>query len=82
MARPTLLDDLVDLHAPRTIGESLRIAIEQIAGEIAKETLQDETFRPTLKATIQRAANQIIADLEHPQPDRRRPEPAGPDAPR
>ena len=43
--------------------ESVRIAIEQIGAEMAKEALADEEFRRTLRALVRTASQRIMADL-------------------
>jgi hypothetical protein len=78
VTRPTLLEELVHDHTAHTMSDSLRIAIEQAAGEIAKDILADEEFRRALRAQVRQIAQQILADLARPQPDRRRPEPETP----
>jgi hypothetical protein len=74
MPRPSLFDELVRNQTAHTLSESVRIAIEQSAAEIAKEMLADEDFRRALKASIKRLADQLLADLGRPQPERRRTE--------
>jgi hypothetical protein len=80
MPRPSQIEELIHDHTAVTLGASLRIAIEQIAGEIAQETLKDEQFRRALRETVQQTARQILADIGRTQPDRRRPAPADSEA--
>jgi hypothetical protein len=76
MPRPSVLAEFMRAHTAHTMSESLRIAIEQAAGEIAKDMLADEEFRRALRAQVRQIAQQLLADLARPQPERRRPEPA------
>jgi hypothetical protein len=71
MARPSLLEDLIHAQAAHTVSDSVRLAIEQIAIEIAKETLNDEEFRRALRAQVRAMAQRLLADLDRPQPERR-----------
>ena len=61
--RPTLLEELVRTQTTHTMTESVRIAIEQIGAEMAKEALADEEFRRTLRALVRTASQRIMADL-------------------
>jgi hypothetical protein len=74
--RPSLLEELIHAQAAHTVSDSVRLAIEQIAIEIAKEALNDEEFRHALRAQVRAMAQRLLADLGRSQPDRRRPEPA------
>ena len=61
--RRTLLEELVRTQTTHTMTESVRIAIEQIGSDIAKEALADEDFRRELRTLVQQAAREIMADL-------------------
>ena len=71
MTRPSRLEDLVHAQAADTISDSVRLAVEQIAIEIAKEALNDEEFRRALRAQVRAMAQRLLADLDRPQPERR-----------
>jgi hypothetical protein len=71
MARPSLLEELVHAQAAHTVSDAVRLAIEPVAIEIAKEALSDEEFRRALRAQVRAMAQRLLADLDRPQPKRR-----------
>jgi hypothetical protein len=57
------LNGLVREAVGYTLTATIRIAVEKIAEEIAKEILNDPDFRAFLKAATQRYAEQAMKDL-------------------
>jgi hypothetical protein len=58
--QPTLLEDLVRRPAP-PMTASLRIALEQVLADFAKEARADEDFRRELRALVQHLAREMMA---------------------
>jgi hypothetical protein len=57
------LDHLVREAMDYTLTSTIRVAVEKIGEEIAKEILSDETFRQQLKALAQKHAQEILRSL-------------------
>jgi hypothetical protein len=57
------LDKLVRDAMDYTLTSTIRVAVEKIGEEIAKEILSDETFRQQLKALAQKHAQEIVRSL-------------------
>jgi hypothetical protein len=57
------LDKLVREAMEYTLTSTIRVAVEKIGEEIAKDILSDETFRQQLKALAQKHAQEIVQSL-------------------
>jgi DNA topoisomerase VI subunit B len=57
------LDKLVRETMDYTLTSTIRVAVEKIGEEIAKDILSDETFRQQLKALAQKHAQEILQSL-------------------
>jgi hypothetical protein len=57
------LDKLVRDAMDYTLTSTIRVAVEKIGEEIAKELLADETFREQLKALAKKHAQEIVQSL-------------------
>jgi hypothetical protein len=62
-AKRDTLDHLVREAMDYTLTSTIRVAVEKIGEEIAKEILTDETFRQHLKALAQKHAQEILQSL-------------------
>ena len=67
------LDLVIQDQTTASITGTVRIAIEKIGEEIAKEILSDPDFREALHATVKAQSQEILARLTSPLPERRRP---------
>ena len=59
----TDLERLIDHVGERTIGTAVSAAIERIAEEIAKDTLNDEVFRQNLRTMVRERSLAIVDRL-------------------
>jgi hypothetical protein len=57
------LDQIAGEVTSQTIEISIRLPVEKIAEEIAKETLSNEEFRESLRILVRAKAKEIIAKL-------------------
>jgi len=63
MPKPPTLDALVREATGYVFTSAVRLAIERIAEDIAKDALADEQFKQALRALVQKHAQAILASL-------------------
>jgi hypothetical protein len=57
------LDALIREATGYAVTATIRIAVEKVAEEIAKEALADPAFRTTLRGLVQRYTEETMRDL-------------------
>lgn len=61
--KPAQLDALIRDATGYAVTATIRIAVEKVAEEIAKDALADPAFRTTLRTLVQRYAEETMRDL-------------------
>jgi hypothetical protein len=59
----SILERIVDERVGQTIVRGVSTAIDRIADEIAKETLQDDAFRRSLRELVHSRSEELLAEL-------------------
>jgi lipid A disaccharide synthetase len=63
MARRTVLERIVDERVGHTMVGTISVAVDRIAEEIAREVLQDDTFRRTIRELVGRRSQELLDRL-------------------
>jgi hypothetical protein len=63
VARESILERIVAERVGQTLVGGVSTAVDRIAEEIAKEALQDETFRRTLRELVHRRSAALLEEL-------------------
>ena len=59
----TLLEKIVDERVGQTLVGSVSVAVDRIAEEIAREALDDQTFRRALRELVRSRSQKLLDEL-------------------
>ena len=69
--RQSILERIVEERVGQSLVGNVSTAIDRIAEEIAKETLQEESFRHVLRELVHRRSEEMLEQLLRSRPGRK-----------